>query len=138
MDTVWSGDWFQARERFEARIARHLVAGNCPCPVGSVTFGFRRRNLDRHELRFETVPCNRARRSELRFKTEMIGILARDPVFGGDPLSALELAHELEMFAVFTADRLAEPGLGARDRIGANREETHVLDAASKHHVFGP
>src|SRR6202022_4067971 len=123
---IWPGDWFQACEGFEARIARHFVARNYPRLVRSVTFGFRRRNFHRHELRFETVLRNRARRPELRFKTEMIGVLARDPVFGGDPLGAFELAHEFEMLAVFPTDRLAEPRLGTSDRVGANRQETHV------------
>jgi len=32
VDAIWPGDWFQARERFEGRIARHFVARNYPSP----------------------------------------------------------------------------------------------------------
>src|SRR5208337_1711020 len=137
MDAVRPRNGLQFGESFETGIARPLVADDRAALGGPFTASFDHGNLDRYDLRFETSFRDRTRGPELRFKTEMVGVLTGDAVFGRDPLGALELAGKFIALAVLAADWLAQPRLGAGQRVGANGQQTHVLDAAGEHHIFG-
>ena len=136
MDAVRTCDRLQSCKRFETRIAGDFVARHRVHLAGLLT-GFRRRNFDRYDLRFEAMLGDRTGRPHLRFETETLGVEARDAVFGGDSLGAFELTGELVMVAILARDRLAVTGLRAGDSVGTDRQQTHIFDPAREHDVFG-
>src|ERR1700686_5265143 len=115
MDPVGTCDGLQRRQRFEAGVARDLVARHRVHLAGLLT-SFRGGNFDRYDLRFKAMIRNRTSSPDLRFETETLGVEPRDSVFGRDSFGAFELARELEMVAVLARDRLSLAGLRAGDR----------------------
>src|ERR1700736_4083642 len=113
MDTVGPRDRFQGGQRFEAGVSRDFIARHLAHFGALFTIGFDHWHGYWHQLRVKTSVSNRSRRPQLGFQAELVSVLAADAVLGGDPFGAFELTYELEMFAIFPADRFAHPGLGA-------------------------
>src|SRR5260370_13765378 len=119
MNPVGARDRLQSGERFETGVARNFVARELPCLVGLFAAGWDHRGVHRHELGIEAMVRDRTRRTELRFQPEAIGIVARNSVFGGDPLRAFKLAREFITLPVLASDRFAVPRLDPSDSVGA-------------------
>ena len=122
MDAVCARDGLEPGEGLQTRLARDLVGGDGPRLVGALPVCIEDRCLDGDDLRGEAALGDGARRAELGFEPEGVGIHPRDAVLLGDALGTLKLAGEFVVLEVAARDGLAVPGFRAGDGVGADRQ----------------
>ena len=110
----------QLRHVFHAGIRAHMLVG------GELLHALLAFQLDRHDLLAEVAGLHRARRPPVRFDGELVLLLARETVFGGDVLGGH--AH------VAVAERIVQRGAHRVD----HRCVAHALaPAPRRQHVGG-